>query len=125
MELNGHYDKAADILAIWTDQKEEVGASAECDVHLAVFLGAEDGHDIVGFEVIGGGGAYLRMEKGYDANSDTLTIGDTASDPALSTENGDLVAHWKLDQTEPTDWMDPIGVTVRRAKANLARVRVI
>ena len=93
MELQGHYDKEVDLLYIWTGQKEAVGATAECSANLAVFIGTEDGHDIVGFEVIGGGGAYLRMEEGYDEQTDTLTIGETAISPSLITENGDLVAH--------------------------------
>ena len=79
----------------------------------------------MGFEVIGGGGAYLALAEGYDAESDTLTIGDTADDPALRTENGDLVAHWRPDPTDPDSFMDAIGVTVRKAKANLARVRLL
>ena len=125
MELQGHYDKEVDLLYIWTGQKEAVGATAECSANLAVFVGTEDGHDIVGFEVIGGGGAYLRMEEGYDAEADTLTIGETASSPSLITENGDLVAHWRLDKMEPAGFMEPIGVTVRNAKATLNRVRVL
>ena len=65
------------------------------------------------------------MQRGYDAESDTLTLGDTASDLALRTENGDLVAHWRPDPMEPDGFMDPIGVTVRNTKANLARVRTL
>ena len=125
MELQGHYDREVDLLAIWSDQKEATGATADCDAHLAVFVGTEDEHNIVGFEVIGGGGAYLRMEEGYDAEADTLTIGETASDPSLITEHGDLVAHWRLDKTGQNNFMDPIGVTMRRAKATLTRVKIL
>lgn len=125
MELSGHYDKEADVLAIRTGDKEADGSSAECDLDLAVFMGTKDGHDVVGFEIIGGG-VYLRMEAGYDAEADTVTIGDTASDPSLITENGDLMVYWKADdEVDPAGFMNPIGVAVRNAKENMARVRIM
>ena len=55
MELKGYYHREDDILAMWTGQKKAEGAAAECGEHMAVFVGTEDGHDIVAFEVIGGG----------------------------------------------------------------------
>ena len=125
MTLSGHYDEKTDALAIWTGQKEADGSSAECDPPLAVFMGTKDGHDIVGFEVTGGAGPYLRMEEGYDAQTDTLTIGDTASDPAMITENEDLVAYWKVDDLNPEGFMDPIGVAIRNARKNLARIKIL
>ena len=125
MELYGHYDKESDLLAIRTGEKQTVGSSAEYDPNLVVFVATEEGHDIVGFEVIGGGGAYLRMELGYDADADTLTIGRTADEPSLRTENGTLVAHWKKHDADPSGFMDPIGVTVKNAKAVLAGVVVL
>ena len=34
MELKGHYDKEADILAMWTGEKEATGSTAECGPYL-------------------------------------------------------------------------------------------
>lgn len=122
--LNGHYDAEFEMLYIWTGEKEAVADTGAHGVDLAVFVATEDGHHPVGFEVMWGG-AYYRLEEGYDPVQDTLTIGETTEDPALRTQNGDLVAHWRLDETDPDDFMDPIGVTVYGAKALMARVKVL
>lgn len=62
---------------------------------------------------------------GRYAETGTLTTGETASAPSLITESGYLVAHWRLDKMDPAGFMEPIGVTVRNAKATLNRVRVL
>ena len=124
VELNGHYDRESGLLAVWTGEESAVGATAECATDLAVFVSTEDGYHVVGFEVIGGG-PYFRLEYGYDSDLDTLTIGDTADTTAMRTQNGALVAHWRPDPLEPTEVMDPIGVTVHGAKALMQRVKLL
>ena len=61
-------------------------------------------------------------KSGYDADTDTLTIGRTSADPELITRNGDLIAYWHSDKHEPGGYRDPIGVAIRRASVHLAKV---
>ena len=124
MGLSGHYDNEVGLLAMWVEKSAE-GSCADCDWNLAVFVGTEDGHDVVGFEIITSGDVFLRMEEGYDPQTDTMTVGTITDDPALITENGDLVAYWRPDPEDPAGFMEPIGIAVRNAKGNLARVRVL
>ena len=127
MTLNGHYDREADLLAMKTGQREAVGASSRTG-DLSVFLETEDGYIVVAFEfkcIYGETFAFVRLERGYDAARDTLTIGTPATEPALQTENGDLVAHWRWDESDLSGFLEPIGVTVRNAKANFANIRVL
>ena len=120
MKLSGHYDKENDVLAMWTGEKEAAGASAY-NPSLIVFLSAEDVRAIVGFELLAGGRAYLERKRGYHDGSDTLLIGKWAEDPAWRRVNGDLVASWHMEDGV----LEPIGVTVLNAKANLANVKVV
>ena len=123
--LNGHYAAEDNLLYIWTGEPEAMGASAECDADLAVFTSTEKGHHVVGFELTSGGGEYLRLERGYDPEHDTLTIGEVAGDPTMRTQNGALVTHWHLNPVDPDGFMNPIGVTVYGARALMQRVALI
>ena len=126
MGLSGHYDEEADVLAIWISEKlSSSGYSVDCGWDLVVFTADGDDSDAVGFEILGSGGRFLHLEDGYDRETDTLTIGNANSDPALTTVTGDLVTYWRPDPDDPTGDMEPTGVAVRNAKDNLARVRTL
>ena len=114
-----HYDDDADVLHITTEKRVATAASLLDDPNVAVELATEDGHDIVGLIVMWAS-SYVRSE--HDAETDTLLIGETAHDPELITENGDLVAYWQVDEEDPDGYRDPIGVAVRRASVHLAAV---
>ena len=60
--------------------------------------------------------------RGYDPDTDTLTMGNTTTDPDLITENGDLIGYWRVDKYDPGDYRHPIGVAIRRASVHLAKV---
>ena len=85
----------------------------------AVHLGTVDGHDIVGFLVMGAT-AYLPFGLGYDRGRDTLTVGETTDDPELVTRQGDLVGYWAVDEQAPDGFRDPIGFAIHRASEHLA-----
>ena len=113
------YDAVDDVLRVWNGQKAADGSSLLREFGTAVYLGTVDGHDVVGFEVMGAT-AYLPFERGYDAASDTLTIGEMTDDPDLVTENGDFIGYWEVDEQTPDGFRDPIGVAIRRASVHLA-----
>ena len=115
------FDKDADILYVTTGQREATAASLLREFGTTVILATEDGCDVIGFEVLGGS-AYLPLGPGYDADRDTLTIGETTCDPDVTTKNGDLIAYWEVDSDEPDGMKDPIGVALRQASKHLASV---
>ncbi len=112
------YDPEVDALRVWTGQKAVDGTSLEREFGTAVYLGTADGHDVVGFEVLGAS-VYLPLGLGYDVESDTLTIGETTDAPGLVTENGDFVGYWEVDEHEPDGFRNAIGVAIRRASEHL------
>ena len=60
----------------------------------------------------------LRVERGYDADTDTLTLGDKADADFRVVDNGDFVSYrqWFDDGSE---W-DVVAVDLRRASVHLA-----
>ena len=123
-----HYDDEVDALRITTDAFRVIANSGGTSSSLlynddvVVDLATEDGHDIVGLGVLCAS-LYLPLgKKGYDARTDTLLMGDSTSDPALITENGDFIGYWKADQDDLDGYLDPIGVAVKRASVHLAEV---
>ena len=119
--MKATYDVESDVLRVYSGQRSAEGASFLRGPDAAVFLGTEGGHDVVGFLVLGAS-AYLPLGEGYDAGSDTLTIGETTDVPELVTENGDFIGYWEVDVLEPDGFRDPIGVAIRRASEHLAPV---
>ena len=119
--MRATYDKEDDILWITTGQPSADSGSFLRGPDAAVFLGTENGHDIVGLEVLGGS-FYLPLGEGYDAESDSLMIGEAVNDPRRVTENGDFVGYRHQDEAGPGDFMDPVGVLVRNASKHLAPV---
>ena len=116
------YDHKEDILRLITETPDATSASLLDDPGIAVELATEDGHEIVGVTVLGMS-AYLPLgNRGYDAETDTLTMGRTAADPELITRNGDLVGYWQVDKCDADGFRDPIGVAIKRASVHLASV---
>ena len=123
--MRATYDEAEDILTLSNGQPDAVSASFLRGPDGALHLGTEEGHDVVGFILLGAS-AYLPCARGtacdYDANADVLTIGEAVEDPALVTENGDFVGYWARDEADPDGVRHPVGVAVRRASVNLGKV---
>ena len=118
------YDQAVDVLRIIDGQPVADTASLLRGPDVAVDVATCNGHDVIGFTVIGAS-AYLPLGLGYDAQSDILTIGETTIDPALITENGDFIGYWQVYADEPNGFRDPIGVALRQASKYLASVIAI
>ncbi len=117
------YDQEVDALRITTGTPEAISESLWDDEHhdIVVDLAAEDSCDIVGLDVMWAS-AYLPLgKKGYDAESDTLLMGRTTSEPELITKNGDLVGYWQVDEDNPDGILNPIGVAIKRASVHLAK----
>ena len=117
MRITVTYDKKVDVLRVTSDQVGKTSAGLLRGPDAAVDLATEDGYDVVGLEVIGAS-ALFPHGRGYDAKTDTLTIGETSADPQLTTENGDFVGYWEA--ADPGEIRDPIGVALRHASRHLA-----
>lgn len=117
-----HYDSEVDGLRIATDSGGAASASLLYNGDIVVDLATEDGHDIVGIGALCAS-LYLPLgKKGYDAETDTLLMGNSTSDAALVTENGDFIGYWQADENDPDGFYDPIAVAVKHASVHLADV---
>ena len=62
----------------------------------------------------------LDAERGYDADTDTLTLGDKPDADCRVVENGDFVGYWQ--ECDGGRYWDIVAVDLRRASAHLAPV---
>ena len=63
----------------------------------------------------------LTPERGYDADTDTLTIGNPVDRATFQVANGDLVVHWGYAKDDPEpEFYTPVTVQLRNASTNLA-----
>ena len=115
------YDEEDDVLQVNTGQAIVGTATLAYGPDLAVDVATEGGQDVVGFILLGAM-AYLPFGRGYDAERDVLTIGDSTDDLVFVTENGDLVAYWQVSKVDPKGSLEPIGLSVRNASVHLRDV---
>ena len=113
------YDQQANVLRVTTDTPAATAASLLDDPGIAVELATADGHDIVGI-IIMGASAYIPFGKAYSAETDTLLLGRKTGDPKLTTESGDIVGYWEVDEDDPDEFRDPIGIAIKQASKHFA-----
>ena len=114
-----HYDSEVDALRIATDRDGATSSSLWYNSDIVVDLATEDGQDIVGLGVLCASMYFPLGKKGYDAETDTLLMGDSTPAPALITENDDFIGYWQVDEDDPDRFQYPIGVAVRHASVHL------
>ena len=150
MELKVHYDPEVDVLHANTGQPSLSGASLLDDPDVAVWIGTETDSAIVGVVVMSAtprlASYFMPSRPGqpaarprapsvdctvraqgsgtcchYDQETDTLTLGIAASDPAGTTQTGDcFVGHWQPDRWGGDNSWDIIGVSLQGASKHLA-----
>ena len=117
-----HYDSEVDALRVTTDVGGATSASLLYNSDIVVDLASEDGYEIVGLGILCAS-LYLPLgKKGYDAETDTLLMGDSTSDAALITENDDFIGYWEVFEGDSDEFRDPVGVAVKNASVHLAEV---
>ena len=115
------YDDEFDILRV-DAARRAISYPLLHDDDVVVHLAAEDGKQIVGVE-IWAALRYLPLGKdGYDANTDTLTMGRTTSNLKFIAECGDFTGYWEPDVNYPDEHPEAIGVALKRASVHLAEV---
>ena len=138
MKLRVSYDQEVDILYLRTGQDAPDGTTLEDPAlfGVAALMGTADGYDIVGLIIPAAAGALSRWFvpgqgeppgpvvdsplSRYDPDTDTLTLGFTATDPELITQdNPYLVGYWQRDP-EDADYFPLIGVSILNASKHLA-----
>lgn len=140
MALTVRYDDEVDVLEMNIGQPPVISASLEEEMNIAVKLGTEDGHDIVGVLLIHATSflspyfapkdEMIQAVKGgwkhpicnYDWKSDRLDLGCTDTPPDFTTSaNGQLFAHWEPDELQPggAPWRI-VGVSICDASQHLA-----
>ena len=139
MTLRVSYDQEFNILDLDTGERCSDGASllAPALSGIAVRIKTDGGHDVAGLIVMGASAClsphFARKETGqpfplvdppisdYDRETDTLTLGFTADNPAMITQDNDyLIAYWQPDPNDAEDFLDPIGVSLLNASQHLA-----
>ena len=136
MTLRVSYDAKFDILYVSAGAPCCDGASIENMFDVVAEIKTRDGYDVAGL-IIQGAADYLspwfvpgqgkppgpvgdNPLSRYDPDTDTLTLGFTATDPALITQdNPHLVGYWQRDP-EDADYFPPIGVSILNAAKHLA-----
>ena len=115
------YDQQANVLRVTTDTPAATAASLLDDAGIAVELATPDGYDIVGLIVMAAS-AYIPLDRGYNAENDTLLMGKKTNVPKFITQNGDITGHWQADEEYPNDIWDPIGVVITQASKHFANI---
>ena len=136
MNLRVSYDAKFDILYVSAGAPCYDGASIENMFDVVAEIKTKDGYDVAGL-IIQGAADYLspwfvpgqgkppaaagdNPLSRYDPDTDTLTLGFTATDPELITQdNPYLVAYWQRDP-EDADYFPPIGVSLLNASKHLS-----
>ena len=136
MTLRVSYDAKFDILYISTGEPCYDGASIADMFDVVAEIKTKGGYDVAGL-IIQGAAGYLYPPfvpipgkppapagdsplSRYDPDTDTLTLGFTATDPELITQdNPYLVAYWQWDP-EDADYFPPIGVSILNASKHLS-----
>ena len=119
--MRAMYDIKDDVLYLEDGRPHVVGSELLHSPGTVVHLTTEEGHDISALTIIGAT-AYLPLELGYDAESDTLTIGQTTKAPGMVGEAGEFVGYWEIDELDPDGFQAPIGVAIKHASKHLAPV---
>ena len=138
MTLLVSYDQEVDILYLRTGQDAPDGTTLDNPAlfNVAALIGTTDGYDIVGLIIPGAAAALSRWFvpirgeppaavvdsplSHYDPDTDTFTLGFTATDPELITQdNPYLVGYWQRDP-EDADYFPLIGVSLLNAAKHLA-----
>ena len=136
MQLRLNYDPEFDILYVNTGEQRYDGASIEGLDEVVAEIKTKGGYAVAGLIIQGaahclyppfvlnpgnppaaGGGSRLCR---YDSDTDTLTLGFTAAEPELITQdNAYLVGYWQRDP-EDADYFPLIGVSLLDASKHLA-----
>ena len=138
MKLRVSYDQEVDILYLRTGQDAPDGTTLDDPAlfNVAELIGTADGSDIVGLIIPAAAGSLSRWFvpgqgkppgpvvdsplSRYDPDTDTLTLGFTATDPELITQdNPYLVGYWQRDP-EDADYFPLIGVSILNAAEHLS-----
>ena len=136
MQLRVSYDPEFDILYVNTGEQRYDGASIEGLDEVVAEIKTKGGYAVAGLIIQGaahclyppfvlrpgeppaaGGGSRLSR---YDSDTDTLTLGFTATEPEMITQdNAYLVGYWQRDPAD-ADYFPLIGVSLLNAAKHLA-----
>lgn len=121
MKLRLHYDPECDAIGLDYNLPHRATHEVEGLGWVMIDLPDDESHKAVGLEVLGIS-AWLPLGKlGYCKETDTLTFGNPSEAPAVSAQNGDLVAHWRRDASS-AGGLTAIAVDLRNASQHLAPI---
>ena len=97
------------------------GATLRDDFNVIVVFESEDTENIARVRVLNVSDFLpFDPERGYDADTDTLTLGDKPDADYRVVENGDFAGYWQ--ECDSGRYWDIVAVDLRRASVHLAPV---
>ena len=120
-----HYNPDASVLHFDTGTPGVVGHTLYDDGHTVIGSAPEGGHEIAYVTIIGASAFLPLGKRGYDAETDTLQLGNAMNEHDKGTENGDITVRWRRDKELNSDYLCPMGVEIRNASVHIANMKIL
>ncbi len=122
MNLEVEYYAETDSVVIATGIRGRSGSDLRNDGNVILTYAGEGKKTITKVEVFDISLDYLPLapERGYDAETDTLTLGEKPVGDYLVVESGEFVGYLQRDPGR--DWYEMLAVDIRNASKHLKRV---
>ena len=117
--MEANYYVEDDTLVLTANPRGRSGGALRDDFGIILTFVDEDSEDITRMRVLHITDFLpLGPERGYDADTDTLTLGDKPEADCRAVENGDFVGYWQ--ECDGGRYWDVVAVDLRRASVHLA-----
>ena len=119
--MEANYYAEDDTLVLTANRRGRSGGALRDDFGVILTFVDEGSEDITRMRVLHVTDFLpLDIERGYDADADTLTLGDKPDANCRVVESGDFVGYWQ--ECDGGRYWDVVAVDLRRASAHLAPV---
>ena len=119
--MEANYYAEDDTLVLTANRRGRSGGTLRDDFGIILTFVDEDSEDITRIRVLHATDFLpLDTERGYNADADTLTLGDKPDANCRVVETGDFVGYWQ--ECDGGRYWDVVAVDLRRASVHLAPV---
>ena len=119
--MEANYYAENDTLVLTANRRGRSGGALRDDFGVILTFVDEGSEDITRMRVLHVTDFLpLDTRRGYDADTDTLTLGDKPDSDCRVVENGDFVGYWQ--ECDDGKYWDVVAVDLRRASVHLAPV---
>ena len=119
--MEANYYAEDDTLVLTANRRGRSGGALRDDFGVILTFVDEGSEDITRIRVLHVTDFLpLDAKRGYDADTDTLTLGDKSDADCRAVKNGDFVGYWQ--ECDGGRYWDVVAVDLRRASVHLAPV---